>query len=235
MIAENRGFCCDGVAMAGKLTKPDFQKTLDPVPLTHRAIDSLQGRAGAYRVPDARCAGLPIRIAPSGLKTWDVAFRVRAAGLVRRLSLGAFPAVGLNAARQRATELVSAGKAARDLVKEEQVRKEAAAARISVGDLIAHYMRHRVRGKLRTADEIEIRLRRALAGHLASAADDLRRRNIRELLDVVAERGALRGGKAAAADRCHVPLGTGSRSSHQRPDCRSHWIFGRPKARSCLK
>ncbi len=38
---------------------------------------------GAYRVPDQRCKGLAVRVAPSGVKTWDLAYRIRGTGKMR--------------------------------------------------------------------------------------------------------------------------------------------------------
>ena len=52
-------------------------------------------------MPDLRCPGLAIRIAPSGIKTWDVLFRIRGTAVVKRKALGAFPAVTLAQARDR--------------------------------------------------------------------------------------------------------------------------------------
>ena len=50
-------------------------------------------------------------------------------------------------------------------------------------------MRRRVTGRLRTAKEIDRRLRRALSPILHRYANDIRRRDIRELLDAVADQG----------------------------------------------
>jgi integrase len=51
------------------------------------------------------------------------------------------------------------------------------------------YVRRRVTGRLRTALDIERRLNRALAPVINRHADDVRRRDIRELLDAVADQG----------------------------------------------
>lgn len=87
-----------------------------------------------------------------------------------------------------------AAQAGKDLVAEERHTTKEAAARVTVTELIDIYVRRRVRGRLRTADKIEARLRRALSDYSAAAAEaeDVCRRDIRELLDRVAERGALR-------------------------------------------
>ena len=69
--------------------------------LTHRSIEALRPDVAPYRVPDMKCSGLAIRVAPSGLLTWDLAFRVKGVNegkrVFRRLSLGRFPDVGLDA------------------------------------------------------------------------------------------------------------------------------------------
>jgi integrase len=123
------------------------------------------------------------------LKTWDLAFRIKGAAQPRRLSLGRLPDVSLDSARQRANELTAAGRNGRDLIAEERDARKAAAARISVETLIALYVARRVAGRLRTEKEIERRLRRALAPLMDRTAEDIRRRDIRELLEATANQG----------------------------------------------
>ncbi len=159
------------------------------VSFTHRAIEALRPSETPYRVSDQRCVGLAVRVAPSGIKTWDLAYRIRGTGKVRRVSLGRVADVSLEKARERANGLTSAGRAGRDLIAEEADSRAAAASRLTVEKLIALYVRRRVPGRLRTADDIERRLNRALAPILDRHADDLRRRDIRELLDAVADQG----------------------------------------------
>src|SRR5437588_13116409 len=65
----------------------------------------------------------------------------------------------------------------------------AAEARLTVEELIERYVRRRVRGRLKTAREIESRLRRALASMLTRPAGEVQRREIGELLDRVADGG----------------------------------------------
>jgi len=159
------------------------------VSLTQRSIDALRPSVAPYRVTDQRCIGLAIRVAPSGLKTWDLAYRVRGAGKVRRVSLGRLTDVSIEQARQRANELTSAARTGQDLIAEEAEARTVASLRISVAKLIALYVRRRVTGRLRTAKEIESRLRRALATVLDRPAEDIRRRDVRTLLDAVADQG----------------------------------------------
>jgi integrase len=140
-------------------------------------------------VSDQRCTGLAVRVAPSGLKTWDLAYRIGGTGKVRRLSLGRVSDVSLEAARQRANDLTRAARAGRDLVAEEEQAAIAAAARLTVQQLIDVYVRRRVHGRLRSAKAIESRLKRALQPILSHYVQDLARRDIRALLDAVVDQG----------------------------------------------
>lgn len=159
--------------------------------LTHRTVEGLKPQTDAYRMSDVRCPGLAIRIAPGGLKSWEVAFRIRGAGKVRRKALGPFPAVGLDGARDRATAIVRAAQAGRDLIQEEADAAAAAAARITVGELQAEYVK-RACAKLRTKHEIDLRLKRALEPLKDRPVDEIRRRDLRKVFVATADRGAPR-------------------------------------------
>ena len=157
--------------------------------LTHRTIETLRPAEAPYRVPDQRCKGLAVRVAPSGVKTWDLAYRIRGTAKMRRLSLGRTTDVSLEQARERANELTSAARGGRDLIGEEGEARDAAASRITVEKLIDLYLRRRVVGRLRTAKSIESRLRRTLAPILQRYAADICRRDIRAILDSIADKG----------------------------------------------
>jgi|SRR5215467_2696142 len=103
--AECREICCDSVAT--ERTKRGWKMacgsglTRGTVALTHRSIEVLRPAEAPYRVSDQRCIGLPVRVAPSGVKTWDLAYRIRGSGKVRRVSLGRVADVSLEKARER--------------------------------------------------------------------------------------------------------------------------------------
>jgi integrase len=166
--------------------------TKQSVILTSRHIEALRSDAVPYRVPDQRCAGLSVRVAVNGRKTWDLAYRISGTKTVRRISLGRIEDVSLEVARQRSNQLTAAARAGRDLLAEELVAMQNAAARVTVAQLIELYCRRRVEGRLRTGLEIHRRLLRGLQPVLDSPAAELRRRDIRPLLDAVAEAGTLR-------------------------------------------
>jgi integrase len=157
--------------------------------LTHWSIEALRPSGAPYRVPGQRCKGLAVRVAPSGMKTWDLAYRIRGTGKMRRPSLGRTTDVRLEQARDRANELTSAARGGRDLVAEEVEARAAAASRINVGTLIDLYLRRRVSGRLRTAKTIESRLRRTLTPVLHRCAADICRRDIRAILDAMVDQG----------------------------------------------
>ena len=106
--------------------------TRGTVSLTHRSIEALRPAQAPYRVSDQRCIGLAVRVAPSGVKTWDLAYRVRGAGKVRRISFGRVADVSLEKARERANLLTSAARGGRDLIAEEEESRAAAASRLTV-------------------------------------------------------------------------------------------------------
>jgi integrase len=164
-------------------------KTRARRPLTHRSIEALRPEATPYRIPDSKSSGLAIRVAPSGLMTWDLAFRIKGSKVFKRLSLGRFPGVGLDDARARAGELTRAARSGIDLLQSEQAAEVEASSRMTVVQLIDLYLKRRVAGRLKSARGVEHRLRRALAPVLSRYADEIRRRDVRALLDEVADRG----------------------------------------------
>jgi len=144
--------------------------------------------------------GLAVRVAPSGVKTWDLAFRIRGSAKTRRISLGRVTDISLEAARERAAELTRAGRAGRDLIAEEESARAVAASRLTVEQLIAEFTRRRLVGRLRTASEIERRLKRALGPILHRFPNEIRRRDIRELLDAAADHYVIVGSGKTATD-----------------------------------
>jgi integrase len=159
----------------------------EPQVLTDKAIKAFMPDAVAYLVTDLRCKGLALRVAASG-KTWNLSFRIKGAG-VRRLSLGRYEDVGLEAARQRANEITLAARQGRDLIADEGAKRDQHKQSFTVERLIDEYLRRRVTGRLRTARKIEQTLKRALAPLMTRKASDIKRRDLRELLDAVADRG----------------------------------------------
>lgn len=159
-------------------------------------LNALRPEAKPYYVSDDQQVGLRVRVAPSGVLTWNVAFRVKGAS-TKSVSLGACDpngrqGLGLADARARAAEIVKAARQGRELISEEREAQAVKDSRLGVEGLIARYAKsisspNRKGGSLRTADDIERRLRRALKSKLTIPADNLKRGDISDLLDAVAD------------------------------------------------
>jgi hypothetical protein len=156
--------------------------------LTVKGIEAMEPDAIAYRVPDTRAKGLALRVATDGGKTWGLAFRIKGKG-VRRLSLGRYQDIDLEAVRERAIEITSAARKGRDLIAKEKALRDEYDQSFTIDQLIAEYAKRRLKGRLRTAGEIEGRLRRALKSMMKRKAADILRRDLRQLLDKTADQG----------------------------------------------
>ena len=164
--------------------------------LTALMLSALRPSTTPYYVADEQQAGLRVRVGTNGTLTWNVAYRVKGDPNSKSLSLGVCDpksreGLGLGEARDRAAEFLKAARQGRNLQEEETAARIAKMERLSVADLIGRYAKHiksphRKGGPLRTASEIESRLMRALAPKLDASADSLRRVDISELLEDVA-------------------------------------------------
>jgi integrase len=165
------------------------EKTRKKQMLTVKGIEAMEpDPSGAYRVPDTRAKGLALRVALDGGKTWDLGFRIKHAG-VRRVSLGRYQDIDLEAVRERANEITKAARKGRDLIAEEKAARDEYDQSFTIERLVAEYAKRRLKGRLRTADHIERRIRRTLAKVMKRKATDIRRRDLRKLLDETADKG----------------------------------------------
>jgi integrase len=172
-------------------TKAGSGATKTAQPLTAKIIEALKADpAGAYRVPDSLTRGLGLRVAVDGGKTWDLAYRVKGAG-VRRQSLGRYEDVRLEAARYRANELTSAARQGKDVIAKEKAERDEYDQSFTIARLIEEYAKRRLTGRLRSAGRAERLIRQTLAPVMKRKALDIRRRDLRQLLDEVADRGHL--------------------------------------------
>jgi integrase len=164
-------------------------KTRTRTALTTKTIEALKPETAPYRVPDMRSTGLALRVAPSGEKTWDLAYRIKGRLGVKRPSLGRYSDVSLEEARTRAAELTSAARKGIDLIGQEAEAREAASRAMSLRKLIELYLARRVRRRLRSALDVERILKRILEPLADSPAANIRRRDIGPLLEEIAARG----------------------------------------------
>lgn len=174
--------------------------------LTEPAIRKLTAAPAGGRIerPDRLAPGLVLRINDKGRKSWIVRFRVGASS--GKVALGAWPAMSVAAARERAREVreqAAAGvdpREARDasmlaLRRQAEAEKE---ARRTFADLAEEYIRREVPRKV-TGNEIESLLRREIIPALGDKLlTGIRRRDAVRLLDALAD-----GGRPGTALKAH--------------------------------
>jgi integrase len=164
--------------------------------LTDRRIRSLKAEGERVELMDGAVPGLGLRALPTGRKSWFLRYGPREAR--RRIVLGPYPALTLEAARNKARELVAGVKiGGRDPMAEREA--ERAARRKAEGAtfeaLAACYLEeHAKRNKrLRAWKEDERKLRvEVLPVWGSRPAAEIRRADVRELLERIAtERGGV--------------------------------------------
>ena len=214
-------------------TKAGSGATKKAQALTAKIIEALKADpAGPYRVPDSRTRGLALRVAVDGGRTWDLVFRIKGAG-VRRPSLGRYEDVGMEAARDRANEITSAARQGRDLIAEEKAERDEYDRSFTVERLIDEYAKRRLTGRLRSAATTERLIRQTLAPVMTRKALDIRRRDLRQLLDEVADRGMPRRHRKAPHARANnVPLGLATGHRRNRPLRRTQSLRTGDRARA---
>src|SRR6478752_7698102 len=90
--------------------------------LTAKRIENETPSKIRKEIPDGLLVGLYLVVQPSGAKSFAV--RYRYAGQPRKLTLGAFPAITLEAARDIGGKALRAAAEGRDPATEKQTRKE---------------------------------------------------------------------------------------------------------------
>lgn len=165
---------------------------------TDKSLVGLTPAAARYAVRDSVVPGLEIRVSPSGVRTWVL--RYYAAGQRRRVKLGVYPRVSLHAARKAASAALRTVDGGGDPQAEKIAAKAAAAAekaaaerakRDSVEALTADYIERYAKPRKRTwaADAHKVN-RVILPAWRGRPVSSITRRDCRELVQAIAERGA---------------------------------------------
>jgi integrase len=150
--------------------------------LTTRTVESARGGKKRREIPDAHLPGLYLIVQPSGAKSWAV--RYRRHGRTRKLTLGAYPAVHLVAARDLGAT------ALRDVAKNRDPGHDKARTRAkqtdAIEDVVTRFVEQHCRrhNKPRTAEESERMLRKhVLPRWRGRTVSELRRRDVLDLID----------------------------------------------------
>jgi integrase len=173
--------------------------------LTDRRIRSLKAEGQQYEVTDGAVPGLALRVFPTGSKSWFLRYGPQEAR--QRIVLGPYPSLSLEAARNKARELVAGVKiVGRDPMAEKRAARTArrkAEAGTFEALAVAYLEEHAKRRKrLRAWKEDERKLRvEVLPVWGSRPAAEIRRADVRALLETIA---AERGGVCANRTRALV-------------------------------
>ena len=166
--------------------------------LNDRAIRSLSPGATPIDVRDGGQPGLVLTVLTSGRKQFTLRYRFQAKQ--RRLMLGEYPAVPLAEARKRARRAQSAIDDGRDPAGERQAAK--AARTDTVASLADDYLKkHALKFKRSAAEDKRILAVEVLPRWRDRSVRDLTRRDVRALVERVAERAPIMANRLLAVVR----------------------------------
>lgn len=170
--------------------------------LTDRRIRSLKAEGERVELMDGAVPGLGIRVSPTGSKSWFLRYGPREAR--RRIVLGPYPALTLDAARNKARELVAGVKMSdRDPLREREAARaarrqaETATFEALAGFYLEQHAKRRKRPRGWQEDGRKLRVE-VLPVWGSRPAAEIRRADVRSLLELIAEE---RGGVCANRTR----------------------------------
>ena len=153
--------------------------------LTAKAVDAAKPDTKKRReIPDGRLSGLYLIVQPTGAKAW--AARYRHNGNTRKLTLGRYPLLSLAEARDKAREALAAVDMGNDPAVDKRARRDADTLAVLVSDFM---VRHASKNKS-GAETLRIFERDVLPVWGDRKAADISRRDVIDLLDRIADRGA---------------------------------------------
>jgi integrase len=164
--------------------------------LTDTKIKALPPAEARKEHPDGKIAGLYLvqQPAPSTALSW--ALRYRAESQPRKLTLGAYPVVGIAAARKRATEALGEVAGGKDPAGQKQASRAAAKAAAQAEDdlverVVAVFIERYAKVKTRDWRETERMLVKEVTGPWkGKRLSQITRAQVHDLLDTMIDRGA---------------------------------------------
>ena len=164
---------------------PDVVPRMPKIALTDRFCSTAKPLNGRTDYFDVTVRGLALRVTEKGHRSWCFHYRSPRDGRRARATLGTYPATSLAAARGQALEAKAEVETGRD-----PRRIAQATAAMDVAALIDVYMADPKRASLRSRHEIERRLRRNVIPVIGEVKlDELRRRDVRNVSDLIMKRG----------------------------------------------
>ncbi len=134
---------------------------------------------------DTVTPGLVLRVSEDGIKSWSVRYRI--GGRLRRYTLGKYPSLKLAPARVAAAKALQLAKAGTDPAGV----KRAAARGETIADLAKDYIARYAKPRKRSWREDDRMLEKDVLPHWRTIkVKDLTRRDVRERIDMIADRSA---------------------------------------------
>ena len=167
---------------------PAWRRSI-PKKLTDLFVKKVQAGPDRAEYRDGHTRGLVLRITPNGKKTWAVIYRRKSDARKRRYTIGAYPAFSLEEARNQAQEVLAAVARREDPAGQSQTRN----ASLTFAQLAAAWInRHGRPNKVpRALYDDQLMLSREIYPAIgAMKADEVSKRDIIQILDGVADRGA---------------------------------------------
>ena len=173
-------------------------KGRNPKPLTDRTVVALKAESGRRVTrPDGDVAGLAIRVTAGGRKTWTLTYRI--GRRQRRWTIGTYPVISLAAARKKAQLALTQLDAGIDPAD----RKRAGREYETFDDLATAYLKH-ARLKKKSWGQDALLMRSVLLPAWKNRAlKDIKRRDVKDLLGGIVERG-----KPVLANRVQALIST---------------------------
>ena len=156
---------------------------------TNRGIQALKPKAERYEVWEDGRTGLGVRVAPSGRKSFVYIYRFN--GKARRMTLGAYPKIGLADARVLHAKAKQQRERGIDPGTEHIAKRRAERDAETVRELVEEYLDKHARPNKRSADADERTLRKEVLPEWGSRkAKSIIRRDVIKLLDGIVDRGS---------------------------------------------
>ncbi len=157
------------------------------IKLTARALDHLPVPAkGRLEFWDAALPGFGLRITDRGVKSWVVMYRIN--GKSRRHTLGRYPKMLLGDAREEAREAMRAVEKGDDPAAEKKAARKAAPD--SFGQVVEDYFNRDASRRNKAWVETRRLILRDCEKWTNRAIRDISRREVRDLLDGIVDRGS---------------------------------------------
>jgi Arm DNA-binding domain/Phage integrase central domain len=157
--------------------------------LTEVMVKSARAEAQRVEYRDGHTRGLVLRVTPNGAKTWAVVYRRGSDSRRRRYTMGAYPAFSLSEARNRAQEVLAAIARGEDPAGQALERQEAPTFQQLAETWVNRDGRPNKSPRALYDDELMLK-REIFPAVGAMKANEVTKRDVIQILNRVAERGA---------------------------------------------